>query len=176
MFQGNTQHIEEQNSRLTIIRNLIKLLGWKHVNDKTVFDNNTFEENMIETICKSKAFTDQKTKVIFNLQKSTINLKGDSSTVRYLNELLKGFGLKINVTYQGKRIPQNRHFALTETNNISEIVHYLITRGKIKLPEENHYVKPEQMRFEALFKYQKPEIETVHYGDFLDEGIWEDDL
>jgi hypothetical protein len=177
IFQGNTQHIDEQNSKLTIIRNLIKLLGWKHVNDKTVFDNNTFEENMIETICKSKAFTDQKTKVIFNLQKSTINLKGDYSTVRYLNELLKTFGLKIDVSYHGKkRIAQNRQYALSEINNISEIAHYLITRGKIKLPAENHFVKPDQMRFESLFKYQKPEIETVDYGDFLDEGIWEDDL
>jgi hypothetical protein len=154
LFEGNTQHVDEQNTRLTIVRKLINLLGWKHINDDTVYNNDDFQENMINTLMKSQAFTDQKTKIMFNMHKSKVDLKKDFNTIRYINDLIKTFGIKIDVSYNGRREYKNRLFSLKQINNVSEIVHYLITRGKLALNANNYYVKPTQMRFETLFKYQ----------------------
>jgi hypothetical protein len=147
-----TQHGEEQNSRLTIVRNLIKLLGWQHINDKKVFTKDQFDENVINAIGKSKAFTDQKTKVIFNMSKSTINLSGDFNALRYINELLKGFSIKIETFFDGDNKLKNKRYRLSEMNNVSEIVYYLINRGKLHLQDDHHFVEPDKKRFNNLYK------------------------
>jgi hypothetical protein len=174
LHDEKTQHGEEQNSRLTIVRNLIKLLGWQHFNDKKVFTKDQFDENVINALGKSKAFTDQKTKVIFNMSKSTINLSGDFNALRYINELLKGFSIKIETYYDGDNKLKNKRYRLSEMNNVSEIVYYLINRGKLLLYDDHHFVEPEKKRFNELFQYQKNKKSSVDTS-LLDINIWEDE-
>jgi hypothetical protein len=174
LHDEKTQHGEEQNSRLTIVRNLIKLLGWKHINDSEVMKKAEFDDNVINALGKSEAFTDQKTKVIFNMSKSTINLKGDFNTLRYINELLKGFSIKIDAFYDGGRKDENKRYRLSEINNVSEIVYYLINRGKLHLQDDHHFVEPEYKRFHDLYK-PNTKIESNVNTALLDVDIWAED-
>ena len=107
------------------------------------------------------------------MHKSKVDLKKDFNTIRYINDMIKNFGIKIDVSYNGRREYKNRLFSLKQINNVSEIVHYLITRGKLTLNSNNHYVKPTQMRFETLFKYQKKE-RTNNEMMKLDNDLFED--
>jgi ribulose 1,5-bisphosphate carboxylase large subunit-like protein len=174
LHDKNTYHAEEQNSRLTIIRKLIKLLGWKHINDSKVMKKTEFDENVISALGKSEAFTDQKTKVIFNMSKSKLDVKGDFNTLRYINELLKGFSIKIDAFYDGGRKDENKRYRLSEINNVSEIVYYLINRGKLHLQDDHHFVEPEYKRFHDLYK-PNTKIESNVNTALLDVDIWAED-
>ena len=118
--------------------------------------------------------TDEKTKVIFNMRKSTINLSGDFNALRYINELLKGFSIKIETYYDGDNKLKNKRYRLSEMNNVSEIVYYLINRGKLQLYDDHHFVEPEKKRFNELFQYQKNKKSSVDTS-LLDINIWEDE-
>ena len=133
-----------------------------------------FDENVISALGKSEAFTDQKTKVIFNMSKSKLDVKGDFNTLRYINELLKGFSIKIDAFYDGGRKDENKRYRLSEMNNVSEIVYYLINRGKLHLQDDHHFVEPEKKRFNELFQYQKNKKSTFDTS-LLDINIWEDE-
>jgi hypothetical protein len=177
LHDKNTYHAEEQNSRLTIVRKLIKLLGWQHINDNKVFTKDEFDENVINALGKSEAFTDRKTKVIFNMSKSTINLKGDFNALRYINELLKGFNIKVKTFYSGDKILKNKRYKLSEMNNVSELVYYLINRGKLQLCNDHHFVEPENKRYYDLYKPNK-KIESDLNTALLDVNIvdiWEEE-
>jgi len=58
LHDKNTYHAEEQNSRLTIVRKLIKLLGWQHINDNKVFTKvviiQEFKDKLVELFPEKK--------------------------------------------------------------------------------------------------------------------------
>ena len=59
-------------------------------------------------------------------------------------------------------------------NNVSEIVYYLINRGKLHLQDDHHFVEPEKKRFDELFQYQKNKKSTFDTS-LLDINLWEDE-
>jgi len=149
---GNTQHADESNSRLDIVRNLIKLLGWKSATDRTVLNDEQFKESIIGLVGKSKAFTDPKTtKMLFGMSKCKIETTNLKQALRYINELFKNFGVKIDVSYKGRREPKNMLYQLVELNNISEIVFYLINKRKCIFGENSHFIEPKEFRFKSLY-------------------------
>ena len=168
-FEGNTHKTEEQNGRLIIIRKLIKLLGWEHINDTKTIKKEEFDENCINALSKSEAFTDSKTKILFNMSKKRIDLKGQFNAMRYINELLKNFGVKIDIEYNGKRVKENAVYKLVELNNISEIVFYLMQRGKVLLGLKNHYQEPKQKIFKKLYKGDEEKEK------YIVPDMWEDE-
>jgi hypothetical protein len=126
-INSDTQHGEEKKIKLEIVRNIITLLGWKSGTDDKVMNKDDFDLGLMNLIGKSTIFTDQKmAKIYFDMSKSKIDTTNSKYAIKYINEFLKHYSLKIEVGYDGKRIEKNKTFQLLEMHNVSEIVEYLV--------------------------------------------------
>jgi hypothetical protein len=126
-INSDTQHGEEKKIKLEIVRNIITLLGWKSGTDDRVINKDDFDLGIMNLIGKSTIFTDQKmAKIYFDMSKSKIDTTNSKYAIKYINEFLKHYSLKIDVGYDGKRVEKNKIFKLVELHNVSEIVEYLV--------------------------------------------------
>ena len=171
VFEGNTQHTDDSNSRVDIVRKLIKLMGWESVNDKKVLNQDEFEDGIIQLVGKSKAFTDPKmTKMLFGMSKCKIETTDKKKALRYINELFKHFSIKIDVSYSGRREAKNQKYSLVELNSISEIIYNLIQREKrgYTLGDKHYYIEPKEFKFKHL-QIDRPKIAQDYSDDMFND-------
>ncbi len=132
-IKTDTQHGEENRIKLEIVRKIITLLGFKNATDEKIMSKDEFDFGLINLIGKSEIFTDEKmVKIYFEMSKSTIDTSNSKSALRYINEILKHYSIKIQAEYNGKKIDKNKVYRLCEIANVSEIVEYLVYSQKIK--------------------------------------------
>ena len=171
VYEGNTQHVDDSNSRVDIVRKIIKLMGWESVNDKKVLNQDEFEDGIIQLVGKSKAFTDPKmTKMLFGMSKCKIETTDKKKALRYINELFKHFSVKIDVSYSGRREAKNQKYSLVELNSISEIIYNLIQREKrgYALGEKHYYIEPKEFKFKHL-QLERPKIAQLENDDMFND-------
>ena len=146
-------------------------MGWESATDKTVLNQDQFEDGIIKLVGKSKAFTDPKmTKMLFGMSKCKIETTDKKKVLRYINELLKHFSIKIEVSYKGRRETKNQCYQLVELNSISEIIYNLIQREKrgYTLGEKNYYIEPKEFKFKHL-QIERPKIAQVESDDMFND-------
>jgi hypothetical protein len=160
----DTQHGEEKRIKLEIVRKIITLLGWKNGTDDKVISKDEFDLGMINLIGKSEIFTNQKmVKIYFEMSKSKIDTSNSKFAIKYINEFLKHYSLKVEVFYEGNRIDKNKRLKLTELHNVSEIVEYLVKAKRFK--PFHGMRKPEKYVYNDCISKEK--ASGVHYEDAI---------
>lgn len=168
-----SHHVEESQTRQSIVSELIQLMGWSCVTDESSLSEEQFNEGLTNLLGKSKIFLDVKTtKMLFGMNKSKIDTSKLTNAMRYINEILKHYCVKIDVVYEGGRHKRdNRVYRLVEIHNISEIMEYRITSGNVKLTPGNHFRAPGKYIFgecitqKRLVKADGKEEEEVEEGE-----------
>jgi hypothetical protein len=90
--------------------------------------------------------------VKFNLSKCKIDTTNKDNAVKYINELLKNYSIKLERTYKkGKgKEKQNRIYQLVKLNYIDEIVYNLVQSKRLTLSDKNVFVEPTVKKFSEL--------------------------
>jgi hypothetical protein len=97
-----------------------------------------------------------------------------NTALRYINEILKIYSVKIDVVYEGGRHKrENRIYKLAEINNVSEIVEYLVSGGKLKLSSKSMFRSPVKRVFGDCIKEKRvPEEEEKE--EVVEVGIFDE--
>jgi hypothetical protein len=133
MKDNHDDRSENKEACINIINKLINLLGYENPYDDKQIRKNQFDQNIQMVYSNSVLFTDQKTaKILFKQSKTDIDPKNNKAVMGYLNTVLKNYGLKIESSYtEGKKkITDNLKYRLIQLNNINEVVHNLMKKGK----------------------------------------------
>ena len=164
----DTQHGEEKRIKLEIVRKIITLLCWKNGTDEKAMNKDEFDLGLINLIGKSEILTNQKmVKIYFEMSKSTIDTKNSKSALRYINEFLKHYSIKIQAEYNGMKVEKNKTYRLCELSNVSEIVEYLVNMNRYK--PFHGMTKPKKYLYrDCLLKEHVPKI---HYEEIIELNL-----
>ena len=145
---------EDVEYRLIVINQIIKALGFSNINDNKVLSEKEFDESMINVITDTPLFNEsaKTVKVKFNLSKCKIDTTNKDNAVKYINELLKNYSIKLERSYKkGKaKVIENRIYQLVKLNCIDEIVYNLVQSKRLTLTEQSVYIEPTVKKFSAL--------------------------
>ena len=144
---------EDVEYRLIVINQLINTLGFK-LDDSKVLSEDEFNKNMLNVILDTPLFNESsKTlKVKFNLSKSKVDTSNSDNAIKFMNELLKNYSLKLHRFYpKGKGKEKiNRKYELIKLNHIDEIVYNLMQSKQITLTDQHKYIEPINKVFSIL--------------------------
>jgi hypothetical protein len=145
---------EDVEYRLKVINQVIEALGFSNINDNKVLSEKQFDESMMDVIAKTPLFNESamSVKVRFNLSKCKIDTTNKDNAVKYINELLKNYSIKLERSYKkgkGKEI-KNRIYQLVKQNCIDEIVYNLVQSKKLTLSDKNIFTEPTVKKFSEL--------------------------
>ena len=158
---------EDTEYRLIIINQIINALGFQNINDNKVLSESQFDENFIKSdsdlinlLFKDSAKT---IKVRFNLSKTKVDITNKDNAVKYINELLKNYSIKLERSYlKGKKKEKhNRVYQLVKLNSVDEIIYNLVQCKRLTLSNENIFVEPKQKIFSDLIGKPNMKIQTT---------------
>ena len=160
LFEHSDIHSENTKTKLKIIKELIKQLGFKNLFDTTKQDYNTFMTNYNNTITNNYLFKDFKnSRALFGLSKIDAFdfAKQTSHTFKYLNAILNNYCIKLErINPIGKRqIAQNCTYQISLLYNIQEIIEYKSKTDKL-MKLTNFVILPDDQKlYKDLLKIKK---------------------
>ena len=147
---------EDVEYRLIVINQIISALGFSNINDNKVLSEEQFDNKFIDLISKTPLFNEsaQTVKVKFNLNKMKIDTTNKDNAVKYINELLKNYSIKLDRSYQkGKgKDKKNRIYRLVKLNCVDEIIYNLIQSKRLTLSDKSIFIEPTVKKFSELAK------------------------
>ena len=152
---------QKQILKLKIVNQLISKLGFSSVYDDKIMYQKEFEERMFEVMDETPIFKLEQSEDIriqFGLCKSQIKISDKAQALKYINEILKSYCIKLERTViEGKRNDKkNQQYKIVRMNYIDEIVSNLIYSGKVKLSDDTKYIEPTHKAFSNLGVREKP--------------------
>lgn len=152
---------QKQILKLKIVNQLISKLGFSSVYDDKIMYQKEFEERMFEVMDETPIFKlehSEDIRIQFGLCKSQIKISDKAQALKYINEILKSYCIKLERTViEGKRNDKkNQQYKIVRMNYIDEIVSNLIYSGKVKLSDDTKYIEPTHKAFSNLGVREKP--------------------
>ena len=152
---------QKQITKLKLINQLINKLGFSSVFDDKVLSQKEFEDRMFQVIDETPIFKldhSEDIRIQFGLCKSQINITDKAQALKYINEMLKSYSIKVERTMmEGKRNDKkNQQYKIVRLNYIDEIVYNLIQCGKVNLSEDSKYIEPTTKVFTNLGVRENP--------------------
>jgi hypothetical protein len=152
---------QKQIFKLKIIHQLINKLGFSSIHDDKVIYQNEFEDKMFEVMDETPIFKldhSEDIRIQFGLSKSQIKITDKTQALKYINEILKSYSIKLERSViEGKRNDKkNQQYKIVKLNYIDEIVSNLIYSGKVKLSDDSKYIEPTHKVFSNLGVREKP--------------------
>lgn len=152
---------QKQILKLKIVNQLINKLGFSSVYDDKIIYQKEFEDRMFEVMDETPIFKlehSEDIRIQFGLCKSQIKISDKAQALKYINEILKSYCIKLERTViEGKRNDKkNQQYKIVRMNYIDEIVSNLIYSGKVKLSDDTKYIEPTHKVFSNLGVREKP--------------------
>ena len=152
---------QKQIFKLKIIHQLINKLGFTSIHDDKVIYQKEFEDRMFEVMDETPIFKlehSEDIRIQFGLSKSQIKITDKTQALKYINEILKSYSIKLERSViEGKRNDKkNQQYKIVKLNYIDEIVSNLIYSGKVKLSDDSKYIEPTHKVFSNLGVREKP--------------------